>query len=155
MNGWRNYLTLFFFIIGLLLSGIALGAELLGFNLTPGFGMVQMVQLLIGLSCLTFAGYNQIHTYRRQNAPRSLQADAGIRLGLTGLVLCYIAGLSDLVGIGTHIQPRFERPFVGPIQLAGIVVGIVLVIIGMLLYHTSRGSQLTSSLKFLIKEEEK
>ncbi len=153
MNSLRNYLTIAAFLIGLIVSGIALGANALGFNLTPGFGIAQMAQLLVGLSFLTFAGYNHIHSRRRRNAPRSLQADIGIRLGLTGLVFCFVAGMSDLIGIGTHVQPRFERPFVGPLQIGGILLGILLIGAGLALYHTSRGSRLASSLKFLIEEE--
>ena len=137
-----------------LLVAISLGAELVGLDLTPGFGLIQMVELLIGLTMLTVAGYIQIYAIRDPGAPRSLQADIGIRLGATGLVLSYVAGLSDLLGIGTHVEPAFQRPFVGPFQLIGIGLGILLVTIGMLLYFTSRGTRQTSALDFLIKDGE-
>jgi hypothetical protein len=112
--------------------------------------MVQMFQLLMGLTFLTLAGYLRIHSLRPAGAPRSLQADVGIRLGATGLVLAYVCGLSDLIGIGTHVEPAFGRPFVGPLQLGGLIVGVLMITAGLLLYLTSRGSRSTSSLESLI-----
>lgn len=137
--------SIILFVIGLAASAIALGAELLGLDLTPGFGMVQMLQLLAGLTCLTVASYLRVHTLRPRNAPRSLQADIGIRLGATGLVFAYTAGWADLIGIGTHVQPSFARPFVGPLQLSGFLLGVFIITIGLLLYFTSRGAREISS----------
>lgn len=145
--------NLFLFIIGTLIVAASLGAEILGLDITPGFGMIQMAQLLIGLTLLTLAGYLQIYALREPNTPRSLQADIGVRLGATGVVFAYVAGLSDLLGIGTHVQPNFERPFVGPLQLGGIGVGIILITGGMLLYYTSRGNRDSSSLEFLLDDK--
>ena len=151
----RNMITISLLLVGVILVAISLGAELLGLDLTPGFGLIQMLELLIGLTMLTVAGYIQIYAIRDQKTPRSLQADIGLRLGATGLVLAYVAGLSDLLGIGTHIQPDFPGPFIGPFQLIGIGLGILLVTGGMLLYFTSRGARTSSALEFLIKSDKK
>ena len=140
-------------VLGLALSMFSLGAEIFGLDLTPGFGMVQMFQLLLGISLLTLAGYLRIHSLRSSDAPRSLQADVGIRLGATGLVFAYVSGVSDLIGIGTHVDPSFSRPFVGPIQLGGFLIGVLIITAGMLLYMTSRGSRQTSSLESLINND--
>jgi hypothetical protein len=137
-------------VFGVVIIAISLGAELLGLDLTPGFGMVQMFQLLVGLSCLALAGYLRIHSLRPDDAPRSLQADIGIRLGATGLVFAYVSGLADLIGIGTHVQPGFVRPFAGPLQLGGFLLGVIMIATGMVLYYTSRGSRKTSSLESLL-----
>lgn len=147
--GW-NIIILLLFLIGNVLVVLSLAAEILGLDLTPGFGIIQMLQLLIGLTLLTLAGFLHIYSLRPADAPRSLQADIGIRLAATGLVFAYVAGLSDLMGIGTHVEPAFERPFVGPLQLGGLVLGIISITIGMILYHTSRGSRQASSLEFLL-----
>lgn len=136
-------------VIGLAASALALGAELLGLDLTPGFGMVQMLQLLVGLTCLTVAGYLRVHMLRPNDAPRSLQADIGVRLGATGLVLAYVSGWADLIGIGTHVEPSFVRPFVGPLQLSGFLLGVFMITIGLLLYFTSRGAREISSFEAL------
>ena len=143
-------LSLALFVLGLILSVIALSAELVGLDLTPGFGMVQMFQLLLGLTLLTIAGYLRIHSLRPPDAPRSLQADIGIRLGATGLVLAYVTGLADLIGIGTHVEPSFGRPHVGPLQMGGLILGTLMIAAGLLLYYTSRGSRESSSLESLL-----
>jgi hypothetical protein len=149
-----NFTVLVLFFIGNVLTIVSLAAELLGLDLTPGFGMVQMFQLLVGLTFLSLAGFLHIYSLRDPDTPRSLQADIGIRLAATGLVFAYIAGLADLMGIGTHVDPQFERPFVGPLQLGGLVLGIISITTGMILYHTSRGSRPISSLEFLFNNSE-
>jgi hypothetical protein len=69
------------------------------------------------------------------------------------LVFAFISGLSDLVGIGTHVEPDFERPFVGPLQLGGIILGVLSITAGLLLYYTSRGRRESSSLESLLPKE--
>lgn len=144
-----NFTVLALFFIGNVLTIVSLAAEILGLDLTPGFGVVQMFQLLVGLTFLSLAGFLHIYSLRSPDTPRSLQADIVIRLAATGLVFAYVAGLADLMGIGTHVSPEFERPFVGPLQLGGLVLGIISITAGMILYHTSRGSRAISSLEFL------
>lgn len=151
-TGW-NIIILLLFLVGNVLVILSLAAEILGLDLTPGFGIIQMLQLLIGLTLLTLAGFLHIYSLRPPNAPRSLQADIGIRLAATGLVFAFVSGLSDLMGIGTHVDPAFERPFVGPLQLGGLVLGIISITAGMILYHTSRGSRQASSLEFLLNND--
>ena len=135
---------------GIILLVLSLAADSFGINSTPGFGIVQMVPLLLGITCFTLVAYVYVHERRPADSPRSLQADIAIRLGATGLVFLYVSGLSDLIGIGTHSQPNFERPFVGPLQLGGIGLGLLIILIGLYLYHTSRGTRESSSMEFLI-----
>lgn len=147
-------IILILFLIGFLLVALSLAAESLGINLTSGFGLIQMAQLLVGLTAITLAGFLHVYSLRPGNTPRSLQADIGVRLAATGLVFAYVAGFSDLLGIGTHLEPNFEQAFVGPLQIGGIVLGVLSIVIGLILYHTSRGSRPASSLEFLIEKEE-
>ncbi|HCB49198.1 MAG TPA: hypothetical protein DEP47_06685, partial [Chloroflexi bacterium] len=46
-----------------------------------------------------------------------------------------------LIGIGTHVQPAFARPFVGPLQLGGFLLGVFIITVGLILYLTSRGAR--------------
>jgi hypothetical protein len=142
-------------VVGVLAVLIAVGADALRLDLNPGFGLIQMFALTTGISALTLAGFLAIWRRRPSDTPRSLQADIGVRVSLTGLVFVYIAGFADLLRVGTHLQPRFERPFTGPIQSIGMGLGLLVIVIGLVLYYTSRGIRPTSSLEFLIKEEEK
>ncbi|MDX1416090.1 MAG: hypothetical protein R3293_17970 [Candidatus Promineifilaceae bacterium] len=136
--------------LGLLLVGLAFVADFVGLDLTPGFGMIQMVALLAGLSLLTLASFLYLYSLRPKDAPHSLQADIGVRLGATGLVFTYVTGFSDLIGIGTHVNPNFARPFVGPLQIGGILLGVIMIFAGLVLYFTSRGPRQSSSLEFLL-----
>ena len=148
----RRNVILVLVAFGILSIFLAIAADTLRLDLTPGFGMVQMVAFLAGLSSLTLAAFLYLHSLRPDEAPRSLQADIGIRLGLTGLVFTYVTGLSDLIGIGTHVNPNFERPFVGPLQLGGLTLGLLMIVAGLILYYTSRGPRESSSLEFLLPE---
>lgn len=150
---WFEIFALILFLVGNVLTILSLAAEILGLDLTPGFGIVQMLQLLLGITFLTLAGFLHVASLRPAGAPRSLQADIGIRFAATGLVFAYVSGLSDLIGIGTHIQPNFERPYVGPLQLGGIVLGIIAITTGLLLYYTSRGTRESSALQFLLHHD--
>ncbi len=137
-------------VLGLLLTVGAVVTELFGLDLTPGFGVLQTLAFLLGLTALTIAAYLFMAAGRPPDAPRSLQADIGVRLSLTGLVFCYVTGFADLIRIGTHVQPEFERPFIGPLQLGGFVIGLLILLAGIVLYYTSRGKRVSSSMEFIL-----
>jgi hypothetical protein len=151
----RRSAIIFLSIVGLLLVLGSLLAESLGLGSTPSFGALQMMALLGGATILTLAFYLYLDSLRPDGTPRSLQADVGVRLSATGLVLAYTAGFADLFSIGTHIQPEFVRPYVGPLQVAGLVLGFMAVVAGMILFHTSRGLRPTSSLDFVLTKDKK
>jgi uncharacterized membrane protein len=145
----RNGITIMLIVVGILLCIISLAAEFLGLDRTPGFGMIQMFELLVGITMLTLATFIYLYKLGQQER-HSLQADIGIRLAATGLVFAYIAGLADLFGIGTHPHPDYERPFVGWLQLGGLGVGIVSILLGLLLFYTSCRVQTSSSMEFIV-----
>lgn len=149
----RTTVNLILFVAGLLLMALAILADELGLDLTPGFGVIQMVSFLAGLTLLTGAAYLYLSGKRPPDAPHSLQADIGQRLIATGLVFDYVTGLSDLIGIGTHVEPSFTRPFVGPLQLSGILIGVFVIVAGLVLYGTSRGQRASSSMEFLLSKQ--
>ena len=136
-------------LIGISFFFLTFSVDMLGIGRSPGFGLVQMTLLLTSITCLTFAAFVYLYG-RRPNAPRSLQADIGIRLGATGLVFTYVAGFAELLRIGTHPHPDFPAPFVGEWQVWGIIVGIIAILAGMLLYYTSRAQQEASSMEFIL-----
>ena len=146
----RRVVIAVLFLLGVVFVVGAVATELLGLDLTPGFGVLQTLAFLAGLTALTIAAYVSMSAARPPDAPRSLQAGIGVRLSLTGLVFCYVTGFADLIRIGTHVQPEFERPFIGPLQLGGFVVGLLILLGGMVLYHTSRGQRPSSSMEFIL-----
>ncbi|HNS40151.1 MAG: hypothetical protein LC131_01240 [Anaerolineae bacterium] len=140
-------------VSGVLLVVGSFAAELIGLDLTPGFGVLQTLAFLSGVTLLTIAIYLHLFESRPSDAPYSLQATIGTRLSLTGLVLCYVCGFADLIGIGTHVPPEFERPFIGPLQWGGLMLGLLLVLTGIILYYTSRGKRASSSLGFILNDQ--
>lgn len=142
-------------IIGILLVIGAAVAELIGIGPTPGFGALQTLVFLLGITAITVAVYMYLSSLRPPDTPSSLQADIGLRLSATGLVLAYVSGFADLIRIGTHYGPEFDRPFIGPLQLGGLVLGLVVLAAGMLLYYTSRGKRQSSSLEFILNGKKK
>jgi hypothetical protein len=153
-NRLRNIVIILLFVFGFLLLILAIAADYLGIDITPGFGVIQTVAFLSALTLLTLGTFVLLHSKRPKEAPRSLQAEISTRLIATGLVLTYVTGLSDLIGIGTHVAPDFNRPFIGPLQVGGILIGVLLILFGLTLYYTSRGQRESSSLEFLVSKKD-
>ncbi len=151
----RRAVMLGLLIIGTLLVIGAIVAEVYHLSPTPGFGVLQTLIFLLGITALTVAIYMYLSSLRPPDTPTSLQADIGLRLSATGLVLAYVSGFADLIRIGTHYGPEFDRPYIGPLQLGGLLVGLLVLVAGMLLYYTSRGKRQASSLDFILNGKKK
>ena len=129
-----------------------LTVEQIGWGQTAGFGIVQVLFFLMGISALTLGAYLFLRSLRPEDAPRSLQADVSVRFG-SGLVFAYISGFSDLLQIGTHLPSPTERAYFGPWQFAGVTIGIAVIFLGLSLYHTSKGRRDASLFDFLLPED--
>lgn len=127
--------------MGIIFITIAFFAGVIGLDFTNGFGILQAAELLLGITLLTIAAFLYLRNLRPPDAPHSLQAGIGQRLALTGLIFSYITGFADLLNIGTHIDAGgFNRPFIGPLQMLGLFIGICIILAGLYLYHSSRGN---------------
>ena len=121
-------------IVGVALIFLSAGADLLGLDLTPGVGLMQTLGVLLGITFLVTAGFSFLAQRRPRDETTPLMSDIGIRMGLTGLLACYVSGLADMVGVGSHQGVRFDRPFLGPLQLIGFGLGLLVVLIGLILF---------------------
>jgi hypothetical protein len=60
-----------------------------------------------------------------------LRADIGIRLIATGYVVAAVGSLADFIGVGAHRMPVVHF---GYIQMIGLVTGVLLSMLGVILY---------------------
>jgi len=101
-------------------------------DFTPGFGLLQIFIFLVGILIMTLGAYTYMYATRHRALPRRLREDIGLRLMATGVVICFAAGLADVIGIGTHFGQ--ERPLFGPVQAWGVAVGVMIIVAGIGLY---------------------
>jgi hypothetical protein len=119
-------------VFGFFVFGIGVFPEVIRLSLTPGIGLLQILILLVGASIMTLGAYIYAYATRHRALPRRLREDVGLRLMATGLVIAYGAGFADVLGIGSHYGA--ERPLLGLLQAAGIALGLLVTIVGILLY---------------------
>lgn len=119
--------------LGLLLLGVAVYPDLLNLDGTPGIGLAQLIFILLAVYIATAGGYLWAFASRLRGLPRRLREDIGLRLGATGLVICSVSALVDVLGLGTHNLPDVFPTF-GEWQRFGMLVGSAVILLGILLY---------------------
>ncbi|GAB4464481.1 MAG: hypothetical protein Kow0070_26260 [Anaerolineales bacterium] len=106
-----------------------------GWDRSPVVGFIQIAVFLLGLAMICIGGYTGlIALWGRE--PRSIVADIGMRLVGTGFVISVFTGMADVFGMGSHLSPM--RPYFGPWQSGGVLIGQIVIAIGFLMmipYH--------------------
>ena len=121
-------------LVGLFLFVIGINPDVIGMDRSPVVGFVQVGVWLFGLALILFGAYAALRILRNKR-PLSLRAEIGERLIATGYVVAAAASLADFLGIGSHKIPEL---IFGPIQIIGLVVGVVTAFIGIGLYWPRR-----------------
>ena len=116
----------FVFIIGLFPAIVNLDTK-------PGVGVLQLAVTLWGLGMMNAGAALWAYAERHRGAPRLLREDIGVRLIATGYVISAFSSLADVLGIGSHNAPR-RMPYLGVWQQAGLGIGILVSVLGLLLY---------------------
>lgn len=116
----------FVFIIGLFPAIINLDTK-------PGVGVLQLAVTLWGLGMMNAGAALWAYSERHRGALRLLREDIGVRLIATGFVISAFSSLADVLGIGSHNAPR-RLPYLGVWQQAGLAIGILVSVVGLLLY---------------------
>ena len=124
----RLWMTVMF--IGLLIFMVGIQPDLIGMNRSITVGFVQIGVWLTGLAILLVAAYSTVRVIRN-GKPNSLRADIGIRLIATGYVVAAVGSLADFIGVGAHRMPVVHF---GYIQMIGLVTGVLLSMLGVILY---------------------
>jgi len=119
---------------GLFLVGIF--PRPVGLDITPGIGLLQIFTFLCGTAFMTLGAYIYMYATRHRAQPLSLRQDIGLRLMATGVVISFVTGLADVIGIGTHLGN--ERAFFGPVQAWGVALGVLTIIVGLAAYATKK-----------------
>lgn len=117
-------------LIGVLIFLVGINPDLIGMNRSPAVGFVQVWTWLLGLA-LALLGASLALRVVRNGRATTLLNDVGLRLAATGYVIAGAASLADFIGIGSHAIPALKF---GKIQVAGLVVGLILGVVGLVLY---------------------
>src|SRR5579859_1699374 len=130
--GSPDRLAVTLIVFGFFVFLIGLFPGLIRLDLTPGIGLLQITVFLFGIGWMTLGAYWYIAVTRHQTGPHRMGESIGVRLMGTGLVICFVTGYADVLGIGTE---RIGEPLVlGPVQATGIVVGVLVIVAGILIY---------------------
>ena len=124
----RRWMTIV--LIGLLFFLVGIQPDLIGMNRSQTVGFVQIGVWLFGLALILLAASATVRVVRN-GKPTSLLADIGLRLIATGYVVAATASLADFIGVGAQRMPFI---FFGPVQMIGLVSGVVLSLLGVILY---------------------
>jgi hypothetical protein len=119
-------------VFGFFVFLIGVYPDLIRLELTPGIGLLQIGVLLFGITVMTLGAYIYAYATRHRAQPRTLREDVGLRLMASGLVIAYTTGLADVLGIGSNFGT--ERPLLGLFQAAGVALGVLVIIVGIVLY---------------------
>jgi len=117
-------------LVGLLIFFIGINPGLIGMNRSPAVGFVQVGVWLTGLGILLIGAYAALRVVRN-GRQTTLLNDVGLRLAATGYVVAAAASLADFIGIGSH---TIRALTFGKIQVAGLTIGVLFMVIGMVLY---------------------
>ena len=119
-------------VAGFFIFVIGLYPRLIRLDITPGIGLLQLGTFLFGITVMTFGADLYAYATRHRALPRSLREDIGLRLMATGLVISYVTGFADVLGIGSHYGS--ERPLFGLLQATGVALGVLVIVAGIVLY---------------------
>lgn len=120
-------------VFGFTIFLIGIFPVIVNLDLNPGVGILQLITILFGIGVMALGGYTYAYATRhRATAPR-LREKIGLRLMGTGYLICAVSGLADVLGIGSHNIPH-RLPYFGLWQSIGLVSGLIVIVIGVLLY---------------------
>lgn len=122
-------------VLGAVVTFIGLFPGVVGLEVLPGIGLLQVLVVLIGFGLLFFGAYVFAQNVYYPGVKHNLAQQIGARLSMTGLVIAVASGLSDILGFGSHPPiPPVQRPFLGSWQTAGLIGGFVLASLGLIIF---------------------
>ena len=129
-NGhFRLRVGMILMLVGFAIFLIGAVPDLFGLDRSPVIGFVQIAVFLIGLAIICLGAYICLNVMWNKH-PKTILADIGLRLVLTGFVIAVIAGMADIFGFGTQLAP--EIPYYGPWQAIGVLIGEITIVVGFI-----------------------
>lgn len=127
----------FFFRIGLVILTLGLFLYILGTNpgifsldRSPVLGFIQISVFLVGLGLICAGGYISLNTLWN-GSPKSIAADIGVRLVMTGYIIAVGSAMADLFGFGSQTYPTI--PYFGEWQTSGVILGLYFITMGFVM----------------------
>jgi MFS family permease len=120
-------------VFGFTIFLIGMFPVIINLDLNPGVGILQLITILFGIGVMALGGYIYAYATRHRTTPHRLREQIGLRLMGTGYIVCAVSGLADVLGIGSHNIPS-GLPYFGLWQSVGLVSGLLLIVVGVLLY---------------------
>ena len=128
----RRWMTLV--LLGLFVFMLGINPGMIGMDYSPVVGFVQIGVWLTGLALLLLGASLTVRVVRN-GRQSSLRSEIGLRLIATGYVFGVAASFADFLGIGAHRLPDI---YFGPLQVFGLALGVVVSLLGVILYWPSR-----------------
>jgi amino acid transporter len=124
--------------LGAVLILIGFFPSITGLEASAGFGVVQILTILLGSIILCLGAFIYVQTKLWPGQKHTLWQQIGVRLSMTGLLFMAASGLADVLGYGSN-QPVFgeTRPVVGSYQFLGMVVSFFIAAAGILIFSVS------------------
>ena len=91
-------------LVGIFMLVLGLRPDLVGADRGLYIGFTQIIMILIGIALLTFGAYISLNAFW-SCTEKTLLADIGSRLIMTGLVICAFTALADAFGFCTNPPP--------------------------------------------------
>lgn len=117
-------------LLGLFVVTVGAKPEWFHWNRSRVVGFVQITVFLLGLAIICIGGGIGILGLWKGKT-RTIVSDIGVRVVSTGYVISVVAGMADVIGMGS--QPLPGIPYFGPWQAIGVVIGQVVIAIGFLM----------------------
>lgn len=131
--------------LGMVIIIMGLFPSMTGVEDTPGIGVIQVFMLLAGYAMMNFGGliYVKFTFYFAKQS--NLVQQIGIRLMMTGLLFAAIAGLSDILGFGSHVRTETSDIFFGGLQGIGTIASLTISSFGVMIYTIAGEPEITQA----------
>jgi hypothetical protein len=142
-NGKRTlWIGVILTLLGFFVYVLGAAPEFFGLDRSPVVGFVQITVFLAGLGLICIGGYICLTTLWRGHQ-RSISADIGLRLVMTGYVISVASGMADVFGLGN--QPWPQIPSFGFWQSTGVLIGQGIIVIGFIMMIPPKSIQMENS----------